>query len=112
MLSWRLGSGADLALLQQHLTQAVLAPDDAQHVGGAGDEERVSARRVVVVVLGQAGEPLAECGGCLEGLQPNDPNDIEQGCRELLGCEDVECAEGEFCVESDDADASSPVDLR
>ncbi len=53
-----------------------------------------------------AGEPLAECGGCLEGLQPNDPNDIEQGCRELLGCEDVECAEGEFCVESDDADAS------
>ena len=56
------------------------------------------------------GEPLAACGGCLEGLIPNNPEDVSAGCREALTCDQVitscstdqDCAIG-ACVGADGA---------
>ena len=51
------------------------------------------------------GEPLAACGACRAGLTPTDPNDPLSPCREALGCEALNCADGQFCIEEPGQDA-------
>ncbi len=52
-----------------------------------------------------AGDPLAECGECQEGLLPSDPNNPLSQCRDPRGCLDLDCPEGKLCVERDGQDA-------
>ncbi|MEL6177894.1 MAG: hypothetical protein AAFS10_03030 [Myxococcota bacterium] len=60
-----------------------------------------------------AGEPFATCGDCAGEAVPVDPNDIEQGCRDLLTCAQLQASEnacdgdnGEFCTQAEGEDAS------